>query len=84
MDALPEDLRTIITDTGKIAANALTKRIRSEDDAAFGRMKSKMTVVNLSADEKAKWDGIFKQVRARLTQGTFSPDLVTKLEGYAK
>jgi TRAP-type C4-dicarboxylate transport system substrate-binding protein len=84
LDGLPEDLRNIVMDTGKIAANALTKRIRAEDDAAFGRMKSKMTVINLSPDEKAKWDGVFKQVRARLSQGTFSPDLVSKLEGLAK
>jgi len=84
LDALPEDLRNIVMDTGKIAANALTKRIRAEDDAAFGRMKSKMKVITLSADQKAKWDGVFKQVRARLAQGTFSPDLVSKLEGLAK
>jgi TRAP-type C4-dicarboxylate transport system substrate-binding protein len=84
MDSLPEELRNIVTDTGKIAANALTKRIRSEDDAALGRMKTKMTVINLSADEKSKWDGIFKQVRQRLAQGTFSPDLIAKLEALAK
>ena len=84
LDALPEDLRNIVMDTGKIAANALTKRIRAEDDAAFGRMKGKMTVVTLSPDEKAKWNAVFKQVRGRLAQGTFSPDLVTKLEGLAK
>jgi len=84
LDGLPEDLRGIVLDTGKIAASALTKRIRAEDDAALTRMKGKMTVVNLSADEKAKWEGVFKQVRARLSQGTFSPDLVSKLEGLAK
>jgi TRAP-type C4-dicarboxylate transport system substrate-binding protein len=84
IEALPEDLRTILMDTGKIAANALTKRIRSEDDAAFARLKTKMTVVTLSADEKAKWEGIFKQTRQRLAQGTFAPDLVAKLEGLAK
>jgi len=81
IDGLPSDLKAILTDTGKIAADALTKRIRSEDDAAFGRLKGKMTVVELSADEKAKWKGIFKQVRARLSQGTFPAALVTKLEG---
>lgn len=81
MEALPEDLRTILTDTGKIAANALTTRIRNEDDAALKRMKGKMTVVELSSDEKAKWEGVFKQVRQRLAQGTFSPDLIAKLEG---
>jgi TRAP-type C4-dicarboxylate transport system substrate-binding protein len=84
LDALPEDLRTILLDTGKIAANALTKRIRTEDDAAFARMKSKMTVIKLSADERAKWEAVFKQTRQRLAQGTFSPDLVAKLEGLAK
>ena len=83
IDALPADLRTILTDTGKVAANALTKRIRSEDDAAFGRLKSKMTVTTLSADEKAKWAAIYKQTRQKLAQGTFSSDLVTKLEGLA-
>lgn len=77
-------LTQVLLDTGAIASSALTKRIRGEDDAAFARMKGKMTVVNLSADEKAKWDGVFKQVRQRLSQGTFSPDLVSKLEGLAK
>ena len=84
IDALPADLRTILVDTGKIAATALTKRIRTEDDAAFARMKTKMTVVKLSADERAKWEAVFKQTRQRLAQGTFSPDLVAKLEGLAK
>ena len=47
-------------------------------------MKGKMTVITLSADERAKWDSIFKKMRERLAQGTFSPDLVAKLEGFAK
>lgn len=84
IDALPADLKTILLDTGKVAATALTKRIRTEDDAAFARMKSKMTVVTLTADERAKWEAVFKQTRQRLAQGTFSPDLVAKLEGLAK
>ena len=84
IDALPADLRAIVLDTGKIAADALTKRIRTEDDAAFARLKSKMTVVSLSTDEQNKWQAIFKQVRQRLAQGTFSPELVARLEGLAK
>ena len=83
-DALPADLRGIVLDTGKIASNALTKRIRDEDAKAYNRIKGKMTVVDLSADEKTKWEAIFKQVRQRLGQGTFSPDLISKLEGLAK
>ncbi len=84
IDALPADLKTILTDTGKVAASALTTKIRSEDDAAFGRLKAKMTVTDPSADDKTKWEAIFKAARQKLAQGTFSSDLVTKLEGYAK
>jgi TRAP-type C4-dicarboxylate transport system substrate-binding protein len=84
VDALPADLRTILTDTGKVAASALTSKIRSEDDAAFGRLKGKMTVSTSSDAEKTKWAAVFKQARQKLAQGTFSSDLVTKLEGYAK
>lgn len=84
IDALPADQKAIIMDTGKVASSALTRRIRNEDAAAYKRMSGKMTVVKLTEDEKRVWDGIFRQVRQRLTQGTFSPDLMSKLEGLAK
>ncbi len=83
LDSLPADLKAILTDTGKVAAGALTTRIRNEDNAAFGRLKGKMTVVTLTSDEKDKWKAIFKQVRVRLSQGTFSSDLVSKIEGFS-
>jgi TRAP-type C4-dicarboxylate transport system substrate-binding protein len=84
LDALPADQKQIIVDTGRIASAALTKRIRAEDDAAFARMKGKMTVVTLSGDDRNKWEAIFKQVRQRLAQGTFAPALISRLEGLAK
>jgi TRAP-type transport system periplasmic protein len=84
LESLSEDQRNVILDTGRIASNALTKRIRAEDDAAFARLKSKMTVVSLSDDEKSKWNAIFKQTRQRLAQGTFPADLVAKIEGLAQ
>jgi TRAP-type C4-dicarboxylate transport system substrate-binding protein len=83
VNALPAELKTILVDTGKVAAGALTKTIRSEDDAAFGRLKGKMKNVTLTADEQAKWDALFKTVRTKLSQGTFDPALVKKLEGFA-
>ena len=43
-----------------------------------------MSVTTPSADDKAKWDLLCKQARQKLSQGTFSSELVTKLEGYAK
>lgn len=84
LNALPTDLKAVLMDTGKVATNALTKRIRSEDDAAFGRAKTKMTVVTLSAAEQEAWKTFYAQVRQKLTQGTFSSDLVTRLETLAK
>lgn len=81
LDSLPADLKAIVVDTGKVAAAALTTRIRNEDDAAYGRLKGKMTVVELSSGEKEAWKSIFKQARSRMGQGTFSAELVAKLEG---
>jgi hypothetical protein len=43
-----------------------------------------MKVVTLTAEEKAKSDAVYKQVRQKLAEGTFSPELVTKLETLAK
>jgi TRAP-type C4-dicarboxylate transport system substrate-binding protein len=84
LDALPADLRAIVIDTGRVAASALTTRIRNEDDAAFGRLKGKMTLVALADAERALWRALFKQVRARLAQGTFDPTLVQRIEDLGK
>lgn len=83
-DALPEDLRFILNDTAKVAASALTTRIRSEDDAAFGRLKTKMTVITPTAEQQAAWTQSYSMVRQRLAQGTFAPELVARLEELAK
>jgi TRAP-type C4-dicarboxylate transport system substrate-binding protein len=84
LDSLPADLRTIMLDTGKVAAAALTTRIRNEDAAAFGRLRSKMTVSTSTDAQLAEWADIFKQTRARLAQGTFPKDLVEKAESLAQ
>ena len=84
LDALSAENKAIVLDTGRIATVALTKRIRAEDDAAFARLKGKMTVTKLSDAERGAWDGVFKQLRQRLGQGTFDPGLISKLEGLAR
>jgi TRAP-type C4-dicarboxylate transport system substrate-binding protein len=84
LDALPADLLEILKSTGKVAGAALSARIRSEDDAAFARLKSKMTVVTLTEDEKKKWAATLLELGKRLAQGTFSPDLIKKLVELAK
>jgi TRAP-type C4-dicarboxylate transport system substrate-binding protein len=77
LDSLPGDLRTIVKDTGAIAAKALTEKIKAEDTAAFERMSKKMTVFKV---DEAEFTKTFKEVRKRLAQGTFSADLVKKIE----
>src|SRR5256885_5035866 len=42
LEQLPEDLRAILRDTGKIAGAALSARIRKEDAAAFERLRARM------------------------------------------
>ncbi len=84
LDVLPADLRAILLDTGKVAAAALTTRIRNEDAAAFARLRSKMTVSTSTDAQLAEWAEIFKQTRARLAQGTFPKDLVEKAESLAQ
>src|SRR5262249_29596067 len=79
VEALPEDLRAILRDTGRVASSALAARIRKEDAAAFERLKARMTVVRLTDDEKARWAAVLKQTGERLAQGTFAPELLARL-----
>lgn len=81
LDALPADLKAILVDTGKVTANALRGRIRSEDDAAHTRLAGKMTKVTPSDDDRTAWQAHYTQVRQRLGQGTFATEFMTRLEG---
>ncbi len=84
LDALPPDLLEILKSTGKVAGSALSARVRKEDNAAFERLKEKMTVVTLTDDEKKKWANVLIDVGKRLSQGTFDPELLKKLIELAK
>jgi TRAP-type C4-dicarboxylate transport system substrate-binding protein len=79
VDALPGDLRTIMLDTGKVAQTALRKKIRVEDDAAFERLKGKLTLVELSEADRNAWRPVLTKAIERLKQGTFDPKLVDRL-----
>lgn len=84
LEALPADLLEILKSTGKVAGNALSTRVRSEDAAAYSRLKEKMTVVTLTDDEKKKWANVLIEVGKRLSQGPFAPELINKLVEFAK
>ena len=53
--SLPADAQNILITTGAIAGQALTTRIRNEDDAAFNRLKARMTATEPSAAERQAW-----------------------------
>jgi TRAP-type C4-dicarboxylate transport system substrate-binding protein len=81
IDRLPADLRKMLLRMGKKAGKMLTKRIRREDAKAFKMLKTRLTLVTLTAEEKDVWEKSFADIRKRLAKGVFSAPLVHKLEG---
>ncbi len=69
--AVPADAQAIIADTGRIAGEALTRRIRAEDDAALVRLEARMTHYGLTATERAEWEKLFVETARRLRGAVF-------------
>jgi TRAP-type transport system periplasmic protein len=82
--ALPADAATILADTGRIAGEALTRRIRAEDDAAFLRLQGRMTHYALTDPEKEEWKKLFVEVAKRLRGTVFQAQLVDDAVKYAQ
>ena len=83
MKRIPGDVMDVMRNTGKKAGSMLRKRVRKMDDDAYGRLKKRMTVVELTDAERKEWEKAFGDVRRRLAQGTFTPALVARLEKLA-
>jgi TRAP-type C4-dicarboxylate transport system substrate-binding protein len=84
LDTLTPEQRAVVVDTGRLAAKALTDRIRKEDELALARLEKRMTVVEPTAEETAAWKKAFTEARARLAKGTFPPELMKEVETLAK
>ena len=84
LDALPPASRDIVLETGRLAAKALTERIRGEDVKAFERLSKRMTVVEPNAEDLKAWQKLFADARVRLGKGTFPPALLQEVEQLAK
>lgn len=84
IDALPAASRDALMDTGRVAAKALTDRIRGEDAKALERLKTRMTVVEPSPDDLKAWKDVFAKARERLAKGTFDAKLMSDAEQSAK
>lgn len=84
LESLTADQREILMETGRLASLALVQRIRKEDNAAYERMKGKMTVTSPTEAQHNEWQDVYKQVRARLAQGIFPKELVARVEELAQ
>jgi len=78
LDKLSADQRTVMIDTGAMAAKALTTRIRAADDESFERLKKKMTTHEATAAEKAEWKKVFTQACQRL-KNALPGDVLSKI-----
>jgi TRAP-type C4-dicarboxylate transport system substrate-binding protein len=77
---LPKEQRDIFETLGKNASVALARMIRGEDDAAYERLKKKMTVHQQTDAERAEWEKIFKKACQRVK--TAMPGEVLAKIGY--
>jgi TRAP-type C4-dicarboxylate transport system substrate-binding protein len=78
LDKLTAEQREILKEASKQGSKMLGKTIRKEDDAAFERLKKKMTVHDPSAAEKAAWQKVFKDACKRL-KGAMPGDVLSKI-----
>jgi TRAP-type C4-dicarboxylate transport system substrate-binding protein len=69
--AIPADAQAVIVDTGRVAGEALTQRVRAEDDAALARLEARMTRYTLTATERAAWEALFVETARQLRGPVF-------------
>lgn len=85
LDALPADARAVLQRTGTNTGKVLTTRIRAIDDAAFNRLKSNKTVVDLNDAEKGQWNALFTKVRNALkAEGKIKADVFDEVVAAAQ
>src|ERR1700722_8981548 len=82
--SLPADAAAALIETGKVATDSLTVRIRREDAAAFARLKAKMVTYDPSPDEQGQWAKVFADTRARLRGAAFDPKVFDDAVKYSQ
>jgi TRAP-type C4-dicarboxylate transport system substrate-binding protein len=94
-NGLPADVQQALKETGEITGKALTARIRAADKAAYERLAvgnpkanpavpPRLQPYNLTDAEKAQWEKLFADARAKLRGGTFNADLMGQVEEAGK
>ena len=82
--SLPADAQAILIETGKLAGDALTTRIRREDDAAYARLAARMTKYDPNAAEQAEWVKLFADTRAKLRGTVFNAQVFDDAVKYSQ
>jgi TRAP-type C4-dicarboxylate transport system substrate-binding protein len=84
LKSLPADAAAALLETGKVATDALTVRIRREDAAAFARLKARMVAHDPNPEELGQWAKVFADTRARLRGATFDPKVFDDAVKYSQ
>jgi TRAP-type C4-dicarboxylate transport system substrate-binding protein len=79
LDDLPADVRQAFTDIQKRMDKSNASRVRGLDEQAYERMKSKMTVVDMSQADMDEWAKVLREAVKRLSQGTFDKAMVDRV-----
>ncbi|MBK7580192.1 MAG: TRAP transporter substrate-binding protein DctP [Myxococcales bacterium] len=79
LDDLPKDLQVIFWALQKRAAEVNKDRVRKLDAAAYTRISKKMTVVDLSPEDREEWRKLIVPAVKQLSKGTFSSELVERV-----
>jgi TRAP-type C4-dicarboxylate transport system substrate-binding protein len=83
LEALPEDQKKVMAETGLRVQNAIQKSIRRDDDKAYATMlKRGMTAVD-STEHQSEWDDVSKQVRERLAGRVYPESLLEAVSAAA-
>ncbi len=78
LQALPQNLRDVLDNRGREAADRLTRSIRNLDAQAFARLKASKSAYEPSDPEKIEWRDLFVKVRQQLRGSVFTPAVFDK------
>lgn len=79
LEAISPDTREMFREMEHRVSKVESERIRQLDIEARERLKKKMTVVELSDDDKVEWYRIFLKAVKRMRHGIFSAPLIDKV-----
>ena len=82
-EALPADLKQILTDTGKDAHTALATAIRRDDQKALDAILGKGVKAVSTAANANQWNDVMKKARESLVGKLYSGDRLRKVEQIA-